>query len=55
MVARLRAVPRPVQVAEELLGRFGLLQAADRRVSTYSGGMTRVRTSVLSPVDVAAR
>jgi ABC-2 type transport system ATP-binding protein len=31
----------PREVAEDLLKRFGLIEAADRRVSTYSGGMRR--------------
>lgn len=41
MIARLRHVENPRQVAEELLVRFGLTGAADRRASTYSGGMRR--------------
>lgn len=41
MIARLRHLKNPRDVAEELLGRFGLTDAADRRVSTYSGGMRR--------------
>ncbi|MDF2544283.1 MAG: glycosyl transferase family 8 [Herbinix sp.] len=41
MIAKLRHLTNPRQVAEELLIRFGLTEAADRRVSTYSGGMRR--------------
>jgi ABC-2 type transport system ATP-binding protein len=41
MIARLRHLNHPRQVADELLNRLGLNEAADRRVSTYSGGMRR--------------
>ena len=39
MMARLRTQPRAR--ADELLERFDLVEAADRRVATYSGGMQR--------------
>ncbi len=41
MIARLRHLNNPRQMADDLLKRFGLTDAADRRVSTYSGGMRR--------------
>jgi len=41
MVARLRHLENPRQVADDLLKRFDLTDAADRRASTYSGGMRR--------------
>jgi ABC-2 type transport system ATP-binding protein len=41
MIARLRHLNNSRQVAEDLLNRFGLTDAADRRVFTYSGGMRR--------------
>lgn len=41
LVARLRGVDDPRYVADRLLRRFGLTEAADQRVATYSGGMAR--------------
>ncbi|OQP60005.1 glycosyl transferase family 8 [Niastella vici] len=41
MIAKLRHLENPRRVAEELLNRFGLTDAADRKASTYSGGMRR--------------
>ncbi len=41
MIARLRHLKAARQVADSLLERFGLTDAADRRVATYSGGMRR--------------
>lgn len=41
MIARLRHLGTPRQVADELLTRLGLTDAANRRASTYSGGMRR--------------
>ena len=41
MIAHLRHVKGAGRVADDLLERFGLADAAGRRVSTYSGGMRR--------------
>jgi ABC-2 type transport system ATP-binding protein len=41
LVARLRRVKDPGQLADALLARFQLTDAATRRVATYSGGMRR--------------
>ena len=41
LVARLRHLKDPGTIADALLDRFSLTDAAARRVSTYSGGMRR--------------
>jgi ABC-2 type transport system ATP-binding protein len=41
MITKLRHLKNPLQVADTLLKRFGLTDAANRKVSTYSGGMRR--------------
>jgi ABC-2 type transport system ATP-binding protein len=41
LIATLRRVTDPKKVAADLLTRFGLTDAADRRAGTYSGGMRR--------------
>jgi ABC-2 type transport system ATP-binding protein len=41
MIGKLRRVDDPRGVADDLLRRFGLDDAAGRRVATYSGGMRR--------------
>jgi ABC-2 type transport system ATP-binding protein len=41
LIAKLRGVKNHAEVADHLLERFGLSEAADKRAATYSGGMTR--------------
>ena len=41
LVARLRHLKDAGQIADDLLARFQLTDAAERRASTYSGGMRR--------------
>ena len=41
LVARLRQLKDPQKIADDLLGRFALTDAAARKVSAYSGGMRR--------------
>jgi ABC-2 type transport system ATP-binding protein len=41
LIAKLRGVKNPTQVADELLDRFGLTEAAGRKAAAYSGGMMR--------------
>jgi ABC-2 type transport system ATP-binding protein len=41
LVARLRHLKQPGQIADDLLERFSLTEAAARPVATYSGGMRR--------------
>ena len=41
LVARLRHLKGAGQIADDLLARFQLTDAAERRVATYSGGMRR--------------
>ncbi|MBW7457424.1 ATP-binding cassette domain-containing protein [Paenibacillus sepulcri] len=50
MIAKLRYLKNPRQVADDLLQRLGLTDAADRRASTYSGGMRRRLDIALSLV-----
>jgi ABC-2 type transport system ATP-binding protein len=41
LIARLRHLKAPGAIADDLLDRFSLSEAAARRVATYSGGMRR--------------
>ncbi|WP_339324836.1 ATP-binding cassette domain-containing protein [Paenibacillus sp. FSL W8-0194] len=50
LIAKLRHLKNPRQVADHMLERFGLTEAADRKASTYSGGMRRRLDIALSLV-----
>ena len=41
LIARLRHLTNPAAIADDLLARFSLTDAAGRKASTYSGGMRR--------------
>jgi len=41
LIAKLRHLAKPRVIADDLLTRFALTDAADRKASTYSGGMRR--------------
>lgn len=41
LIAKLRGVSQPSRVADNLLEKFSLVEAADRRANQYSGGMKR--------------
>ncbi|MEU4291781.1 ATP-binding cassette domain-containing protein [Kribbella sp. NPDC026596] len=41
LIARLRHLKDPAKIADDLLERFSLTDAAARKVATYSGGMRR--------------
>ncbi|MBB6673659.1 ABC transporter ATP-binding protein [Cohnella nanjingensis] len=50
LIAKLRHLKNPREVADNMLKRFGLTDAADRKASTYSGGMRRRLDIALSLV-----
>ncbi len=41
LVAQLRHLKNPGEIADDLLGRFSLTEAGGRKAATYSGGMRR--------------
>jgi ABC-2 type transport system ATP-binding protein len=54
LIAKLRNISKPARTADDLLERFGLLDAANRRVDTYSGGMARRLDIAMSLVGTPA-
>ncbi|MFE8696050.1 ABC transporter ATP-binding protein [Cytobacillus sp. FJAT-53684] len=54
MIAKLRGVSNPTGVADDLLARFSLLDAANRRADQYSGGMKRRLDIAMSLIGTPA-
>ncbi|WLD92859.1 ABC transporter ATP-binding protein [Alkalihalobacillus sp. AL-G] len=54
MIAKLRGVSNPAQVADNLLTRFSLIDAANRRADKYSGGMKRRLDIAMSLIGTPA-
>ncbi|MGE7854684.1 MULTISPECIES: ABC transporter ATP-binding protein [Bacillus cereus group] len=54
MIAKLRQVPNPTQVADNLLARFSLTDAANQRADQYSGGMKRRLDIAMSLIGTPA-
>jgi ABC-2 type transport system ATP-binding protein len=54
MIAKLRGVSDPAQVADNLLAKFSLRDAADRRADKYSGGMKRRLDIAMSLIGTPA-
>ena len=54
MIAKLRGITNVNQIADKLLERFGLRDAENRKVGTYSGGMKRRLDIAMSLVGTAA-
>ncbi len=54
MIAKLRGVSNPTQVADNLLARFSLTDAANQRADQYSGGMKRRLDIAMSLIGAPA-
>ncbi|MGG5738080.1 MULTISPECIES: ABC transporter ATP-binding protein [Bacillus] len=54
MIAKLRGVSSPAQVADNLLARFSLTDAANQRADQYSGGMKRRLDIAMSLIGTPA-
>ncbi|AOM12048.1 MULTISPECIES: ABC transporter ATP-binding protein [Bacillus cereus group] len=54
MIAKLRGVFNPAQVADNLLARFSLTDAANQRADQYSGGMKRRLDVAMSLIGAPA-
>src|SRR5262245_51708754 len=54
LIAKLRGLADAGKIADDLLERFGLQEAGNRRAGTYSGGMTRRLDIAMSLVGAPA-
>ncbi|MUK87866.1 ATP-binding cassette domain-containing protein [Ornithinibacillus sp. L9] len=54
MIAKLRGVSNPAQVTDNLLAKFNLTDAANRRADKYSGGMKRRLDIAMSLIGTPA-
>ncbi|WP_155592952.1 ABC transporter ATP-binding protein [Lysinibacillus cavernae] len=54
MIAKLRGATNPAQVADNLLAKFSLSDAANRRADQYSGGMKRRLDIAMSLIGTPA-
>ena len=54
LIAKLRGIANPAQTADNLLKRFGLSEAANKRATAYSGGMMRRLDIAMSLVGTPA-
>ncbi len=52
LIAKLRHIADPKQITDRLLVQFGLSEAADLMVSTYSGGMRSRVDIAMSLIDL---
>jgi len=54
LIAKLRGVKNPGKIADELISRFDLREAANKRAETYSGGMVRKLDIAMSLIGTPA-
>lgn len=54
MIAKLRGVPNPAKVVDQLLAKFSLTDASNRRADKYSGGMKRRLDIAMSLIGTPA-
>ncbi|WML40132.1 ATP-binding cassette domain-containing protein [Neobacillus sp. OS1-2] len=54
LIAKLRGVPNPAKVVDQLLAKFSLTDASNRRADKYSGGMKRRLDIAMSLIGTPA-